>query len=74
MIVVTVVDYSSDTLTVIVMFFAVSVSVLGSLGLFAIKRHPDDIKDTRLYLLVMYADCWAAALSLAVMIVGHTHF
>lgn len=44
--------------------------MFGSFGLFAIKRHPHDIRDTRLYLLILYVDCWAVAMCLAAAVVS----
>lgn len=47
------------------------ITIFGSLGLFAIKRHPADIRDTRLYLLILYIDFWCLAVCLTTFIVSH---
>lgn len=57
-------------LTSICIIMGAGITIFGSLGLFAIKRHPSDIRDTRLYLLILYVDFWAVALGIAGCIVS----
>lgn len=40
---------------------------------FKILRHPNDIRDTRLYLLILYADCWAVAMCVAAGVVSREY-
>lgn len=62
-------DYGG-TLEVCIAFLAADIALFGFLALFAPHRSPDDIRDVRIYLLILIIDCFAFIMSLAAGIVS----
>lgn len=45
-------------------YCSIVVAVGGTFGLFALKKRPDSTHDAKLFLLVLYIDCWAVILTI----------